>query len=345
MSQPNSSAHHQNITFPNFCSYEALFPLLLIACLLALMVSLSYGAVAFWGRLGNTIFNYTAITVFTSALLCLQKRGLGAATTGRQVVRVMTTAIITTIITSTIILYVYQIGSHNRLLLVMGHVLTISMAVAILMRQLYLRQQQEHIVAQNQTAQLQALQARIQPHFLFNCLNNLSELITSDPKTANKAVYAMSHLFRASFTDSNQPQTLKEELELTQQYLFLEKIRLDDRLTTVIQSPAAHQKIPLMQFIIQPIVENAITHGIEPSVKGGTITITTTVKAKQLVITVANTVSGQPSAGMSNTKGNHYALDNIKQRLAIAYHRKASLSIASDSKQTVVIARIPLIKG
>ena len=170
-------------------------------------------------------------------------------------------------------------------------------------------------------ARLQALTARIRPHFLFNSLNAVLSLIRSDPRRAESALEELAELFRALMRDHRDLLPLADEIALCRQYLNLEKLRLGERLNVeweVVDVPADVTVLPLM---LQPLLENAVYHGIEASGEPGTVHIRFARSGDELHIDLAN-----PCArGESAQGGNRMALANIRERLALYYDLEARL--------------------
>ena len=135
-----------------------------------------------------------------------------------------------------------------------------------------LEQWQERVEAASK-AQVDALQARIRPHFLFNSMNTIASLIRTRPAEAERTVEDLSDLFRAALGSAETPGTLGEELDLMDHYLRIEKLRLGDRLRVEIEADELPRDLPLPRLLLQPLVENAIYHGVQPLADGGTIRI------------------------------------------------------------------------
>ena len=145
---------------------------------------------------------------------------------------------------------------------------------ALLLRYFFVTHQWQKHVRTEARSRIEALQARIRPHFLFNSLNTIAALTRSDPARAEEAVEDLADLFRATLRDSHSPLRLKEELELTRIYQRIEELRLGERLK--VRWDVA--ELPMRAFVpgltVQPLLENAIYHGIEPLEHGGTVTVT-----------------------------------------------------------------------
>jgi two-component system sensor histidine kinase AlgZ len=171
-------------------------------------------------------------------------------------------------------------------------------------------------------ARLQALQARIRPHFLYNSLNAALSLIRTEPKRAERALLDLSDLFRVLMADNTTLAPMAREIELTRQYLAIETLRLGDRLIVdwALDASAADALLP--PLTLQPLVENAVYHGIEPRADEGTIRIETRRKGKMVVLQVINPVADVPSGHPSN----NMATANIRERLALHFDVEASMS-------------------
>jgi len=164
------------------------------------------------------------------------------------------------------------------------------------------------------TARLIELQARIRPHFLFNTLNSAIALVREEPAQAENLLVNLSELFRHALADSNDARPLWQELELAQHYLAIEQVRFGDRLKVEWQLDDSAAKAKLPSLILQPLVENAVKHGVEPSPTGAKVRITTQRRGSMVVIKVTNTVP----AGRG-IKGHGLALDNVRQRLNLLH--------------------------
>ena len=172
-------------------------------------------------------------------------------------------------------------------------------------------------------ARLVALNARIRPHFLFNSLNAVLSLIRAQPQKAEAALESLSDLFRAAMRDPAELITLSDEIALCRQYLDLEKLRLGERLAVDWQIDAIPMEMAIPPLMLQPLIENAVYHGIEPQAEGGVMVIAITRKQDELLIAICNPTN----AAAEHAKGNHLALSNIRERLALYYDLEARLDI------------------
>jgi two-component system sensor histidine kinase AlgZ len=172
-------------------------------------------------------------------------------------------------------------------------------------------------------ARMQALQARIRPHFLFNCINAVLSIVRSDPRRAETALEDMADLFRVLMADNRELVPLAQELALCRQYLALEKLRLEERLQINWQIEQVPPDALMPPLILQPLLENAVYHGIEPMPEGGTVNIHIEVKNKAVYIHLSNPYLPQKH---QLHHGNRMALNNIRERLMLYFDAEARLS-------------------
>jgi two-component system sensor histidine kinase AlgZ len=187
-------------------------------------------------------------------------------------------------------------------------------------------------------ARLQALQARIRPHFLFNSINAVLSLVRSDPRRAEVALEDMADLFRVLMRDNRDLTPLEDEVELCRQYLQLEQLRLGERLTVewnVKSMPADALVPPLM---LQPLLENAVYHGIEPSSTPGTVSINIFLSRGEVHAILKNPYR---ATGGNHHSGNKMALANVRERLALHFDAEASLESRVTKDAYEVHIRIP----
>ncbi|OGA24149.1 MAG: hypothetical protein A3I01_14685 [Betaproteobacteria bacterium RIFCSPLOWO2_02_FULL_65_24] len=187
-------------------------------------------------------------------------------------------------------------------------------------------------------ARLQALQARIRPHFLFNSLNAVLMLIRRDPKRAEAALEDLAELFRNLMADNRELVTLADEIALTRQYLGLEHLRLGERLRVDWDiDPSAEQAL-VPPMMLQPLVENAVYHGIEPGLDPGTVSIRAVREGDRLLLELANPYHAEHQ----RRQGNRMALANIGERLALHFDVDAALDTAIEDERFRIRIRMPL---
>jgi len=170
-------------------------------------------------------------------------------------------------------------------------------------------------------ARLQALQARIRPHFLFNSINAVLSQMRTDPRRAETALEDLADLFRVLMRDNRQLAPLANEVELCRHYLDLEKLRLGDRLSIDWHIDNMPKDAMVPPLVLQPLLENAVYHGIEPSSAPGVIAINIFLSRGEVHAILRNPYQPGPGRG----GGNKMALANIRERLALHFDAEASL--------------------
>ena len=187
-------------------------------------------------------------------------------------------------------------------------------------------------------AELEALQAKINPHFLFNTLNSIASLISENPKAAESTVEKLSELFRYTLKDADQSTvTLGEELDIVRTYLEIEKVRFGDRLQYTINYEGNVVDVKVPALLIQPLVENSIKHGIAKNIQGGSILVEVKKEGQTCRILVRDSGEGFQSTGTESGFG----LRSIQDRLTYTYSGRASLEI-NQQHPTQIVITIPL---
>jgi len=190
-------------------------------------------------------------------------------------------------------------------------------------------------------ARLQALQARIRPHFLFNSINAVLSLIRQDPRRAEGALEDLADLFRVVMGDNRELSPISREIELCRQYLDLEQLRLGDRLKVVWRIDKMPPDALIPPLLLQPLLENAVYHGIEPRVEPGEICIDIYTLRNRLHAVLRNPYSREGD----HHAGNKMALGNIRERLQLHFDAEATLDtrVGEDSYQVHIV--LPYVKG
>ena len=187
-------------------------------------------------------------------------------------------------------------------------------------------------------ARLQALQARIRPHFLFNSINAVLSLIRSQPKRAEGALEDMADLFRVLMAENRDLVPIEKEIALCRQYLNIESLRLEERLKITWQIDTMPPEALIPPLILQPLLENAVYHGIEPMPEGGEIVVSIVPKNKELHIEINNPYAPEND----HHSGNKMALKNIKERLKLHFDLEASIKTEVKNNRYYVRIRLPI---
>ena len=210
---------------------------------------------------------------------------------------------------------------------------------ALLLRSRRARQNALALELGMREARLQALEAQLAPHFLFNCLNSLRGMIIENPTQAQDMVTRLANILRHNLLrDSNPSQTLGEQIEFTADYLALESIRFDERLRTRFSVAAETRACVIPAMLLQTLVENAIKHGIAHLPDSGEISIASRFEPGALVITVENTGALTPPPSGSTRVG----MKNLRERLRVLHGPQATLALAETGNGTVcATVRVP----
>ena len=210
---------------------------------------------------------------------------------------------------------------------------------AVALRYAWVQEQWRQQVSAQAKAESEALQARIRPHFLFNSMNTIASLVRSDPPQAERAVEDLSDLFRAALGAGEGDSTLVEEVELVERFLAIEKLRLGDRLRVRWQREEPlpwDMKLP--RLVLQPLVENAIIHGIAQLADGGEIAINLRAQGASLHVRIENPCP----PGMGAAEGNGHAQQNILHRLRYRFGKAADMATRHDAGYYACELTLPL---
>lgn len=326
---------------PDLCRVRAVFMLLVTSELLLLLLAMMQAGDRWldWNYFG-LLSLFTQWTLLTStALICPLRNRLQHLSVPR------TCAIITSIVLLDVLVFSLV---ADRLLAaeasplgwqtIIKNLLLAMIITLMVLRYFYLQNQWQQQRQTEMQARLTALQARIHPHFLFNSMNTIASLIASRPEQAEEAVLDLSELFRASLRTQDRLIRLGEELELCRRYLMIEGLRLGSRLAVDWQLDPALERQAIPPLTLQPLVENAIYHGIQPRPEGGTVRIESYRKGNFVYLLVQNP---RPVTGQSDHQGNRMALDNIQSRLQALFGEPAVLKHSHHDGVYTVTLRLP----
>ena len=330
---------------PDFCTPRNTLVVALLAELVALLMALSheFSGGSFWRFLALISLFMEWLALSSAALLCLLRRPL--ATLSPRYAGLIAYLLLVGI-TGLLSEAAWQVGARFAPgLFPVGHLdfllrtLLVSAIVSgVLLRYFYVQYLWKSQLEAEAQARIEALTARIRPHFLFNSMNTIAALVRADPAGAEEAVEDLADLFRASLADARTQTSLREEVDVTRLYVRLEQRRLGERLrvdwaTDALPSDA---RVPLLT--LQPLVENAIYHGIEPTPGGGVVGIRGDCVGDRLRLEVDNPL---PPPERGGRHGNRLALDNIRQRLELAFGRRAGVDVDESEERYSVTLRFP----
>ena len=333
---------------PDFCDVRNIFIVVLLTEVLAMVFAMvaASGSNQFWDYLALSSLLMLWIALLNTALLCQLRKWLHRQKQSLCLLfsfcLMMSVSLLVTLLVSKANLFFYMAFNDNTPdTLFLLRVMTISAVIYFLiLRYFYMQHQWRINLAAQSRAEIQALRARIRPHFLFNSMNTIASLITISPDLAEKAIEDLSDLFRASLTEKN-INSLADEIELTRSYLAIESLRLGDRLQIEWEIDENLLQTEVPSLCIQPLAENAIYHGIEPIEKGGKILISALHIDNKLKLSISNPLTSEDQSYRFK-KGNQMAQDNIRQRLKLVYGKDGKFTINDTKESYTVSLLIPL---
>ena len=344
---PTPTSEDTQVYLPDFCAAGTLFIVLLVAELVAIVLTLAaHGPDGqFLLQLSKISFFVLWLTLLGSAVMCQLRKWLEQAGKTRAFLLSFIILEVTCLVVAELSWQLmWRFGgvsiiddSHSEFLLRTFAISSIFIALG--MRYLYVSSEWRRSIVLEAQARVSALQALIRPHFLFNSMNTIASLTRTDPRQAEEAVEDLSDLLRASLSSTRDRTSLKEELEVAAIYQRIEKLRLGDRLKVRWNIDQLPMRARIPSLTIQPLIENAIYHGIELLPDGGEVIVTGTRDGRYLQIAVSNPVAPGKAR---NKDGNKMAMDNIRQRFELAYGSRASVSVDNSNERYTVTLRFPV---
>lgn len=330
MSQHTEQA--QRHFLPNFCKLESVLYILLMAQILAITLALNthLNQAGFWAPLGAYGLFILWVTLSSAAFLCALKKQtarLSPSLAGLFAFFIINsnTLLITWLAAHLLpFLNLLTTPATNHYL----NNLAISCIVSgLILRYLYVMHAWRLQTKAESEAKLDALQARMRPHFLFNCLNTIANLTREDPLLAETLTEDLAALFRASMQASTRMVPFEQELTLTQQYLNIEKTRLGDRLNIEWRVSDIPVDALLPPISLQPLVENAVYHSIELSQHNSTLAISGVLDGNMISLSVQN-----PLLNIETERaGSHIAIENLKLRLQSCFPNRSTFTFSSSA--------------
>jgi two-component system sensor histidine kinase AlgZ len=355
MNAPRRSDAERNFFLPDFCAGQMALAIVLIVELVALVISLGRQAIHdnFWVDLASTSMFLLWVGLGSAMALCRARPKLAKMSTAQASIAALAilVGIVGLVSELTFQLGYYLTGGLTTSLSIFPehHVAFVlrNMAIGFIvsclaLRYFFVTAEWKHSVELEARARIHALQARIRPHFLFNSMNTIAALTRSNPAVAEEAVQDLADLFRASLSDARQRISLREEIEVAKVYQRIEQLRLGERLQVNWRVDALPMDAQLPSLILQPLLENAIYHGIERLSDGGQVDIDGSYDGARIELQVANPLAA--NAQREERNGNKLALDNIEQRLQLAWPdsiHKPEMRISQDDNRFVVLLRFP----
>jgi two-component system, LytTR family, sensor histidine kinase AlgZ len=327
---------------PDFCRLPALFALLVVGALTVTMMWLARDDPRDWSAYSVGMLFVTLLGMVVAVTLCMLRPWLQRLPGHLPYVGVWLLILLLVLVASAVAhwfdgaLQMHLVRSSLSVF-VRDNVLIAALLGAAMLRYFYVLAQWQARLAAVTRAQVEALQARIRPHFLFNSMNTVAALIRVDPDAAERTVEDLSELFRAALgqhdTDDG---TLGEELALVERYLAIEQLRLGARLRLRRDLHDLPADFPLPRLLLQPLVENAVRHGVQPLREGGEVILRGQRDGGGVRIEIINPLPATPPAA-----GNGHGLDSVRQRVAYRYGPLAKVQAGAQGDRFVVLLQLP----
>jgi len=350
-----ASSDARSLNLPDFCAARAVLAVVLIVTLTAIVLAVARqnSGVNFWLDLARSSLFLLWAGMGSAAALCLLRGRLATLPLGMASFLALGSILAVIALVS---LGVLWLGSSallgpraSNLLLPVAPMsffaanLGIGAIVgALALRYFYVSGEWRRNVELQARARVRALQARIRPHFLFNSMNTIAALTRSDPARAEEAVEDLADLFRANLSEKRSSITLKEELEVARIYQRIEQLRLGERLHVIWDVADLPMRAQVPGLLMQPLLENAIYHGIEPRPDGGIVTVSGSLDGDIIGLTVRNPL---PDPSEAAHAGNRVALDNIRERMDLIYPGRSSVEASRIGDEYVVRLRFPHVEA
>ncbi len=339
---------------PDLCSARAALGIVLIVELTAILLALARtdSAPGFWTDLARTSTLLLWNALVGASLLCALQARLGRLSIlrGSAVVLAVICGVVAVVSEAAVL------AGRSRLIAAAGatalfpgaagsfvarNVLIALIVTALALRYYYVSHEWRRNVEMQARARVHALQARIRPHFLFNSMNTIAALTRTDAACAEQAVQDLADLFRASLNERRDTITLQEEIEIARTYERIEQLRLGERLEVQWDIEALPPRALVPSLTLQPLLENAIYHGIEPRPQGGIVAVSGELAGGLITIVVRNPVADLEPL----REGNRLALANVRERLGLLYGGRALVKAGRFDDEYIVTLRFPHVES
>ena len=326
-------APQDDFFLPELCSGPVVIMVVLIAELTAFMLTMAKHTPdegpGLWLDLARISLFLQWIALTSTGVLCLARRYLKRMPLRRAAAMSYLLLLAVTLVMSEIAFQLSTSTGAERELLpathagfVLRNLIICAIVSALVLRYFYVLHQWRSNVEREAGARFEILQARIRPHFLFNSMNTIAALIRDRPELAERAIEDLADLFRASLKDTGVSVPLEEELSLARQYADIETLRLGKRLRLDWHLDGVPMDARLPRLTLQPLIENAIYHGIELLDAGGGVSVAGSCEAGTVRIEIRNPL---PPEGTPARHGRQMALENVRERLGLTWPGRARL--------------------
>lgn len=332
---------HDTAALPDFCSAASVFTLIVVAELVVVIDALAPDAQMGWRGFSTATAFVVWLAFLASLLLCSLKPLLIRWPRALAYPLAWCALVALVAMSSTVVSWLdhaldFALTPASGVRFVVGNTVLAALLGAALLRYFYVLAEWRARLAAVARAQFDALQARIRPHFLYNSMNTVAALVRVDPDAAERTVEDLSELFRASLGADGKTSTLGAELGLLDRYLAIEQLRLGDRLQVQRDLDGLPHDLEMPALLLQPLVENAVYHGIQPRREGGTLRISGQKEADVVRIEIAN-----PLPDTAATPRSGHGLDSVRRRIAYHFGERGGLETRSEAGEFRVIVRLP----
>src|SRR5690554_4249897 len=326
----------QSYFLPDLCNTRAVLILLVVSEALVLAVTLIENSLTqfSWQRFAIVSFFVQWVCLLSVAIICQLRKHLVYLSVWLSSGIAMLAVALVTLIVSVVGELLWPVYRQGIDWLWVPRNCLISMIFATMaMRYFYVQSQWRLKTQAELSARLAVLQAKIRPHFFFNTLNTVASLIIIDPEKAERMLLDLAQLFRAVLKNEDSLVSIQQEFELAQRYLAIEQVRLGPRMQVTWDLPSELPALQLPPLLIQPLLENAVYHGIQPNIETGYIKVQLSAEKEGWLLKITNSMSASASEA-----GNQMAQANVRARLAALPHpAKLVTSKRQDSYQVKIL--------
>lgn len=337
---------------PNFCETRMLINIVVVAEMLALVISLVMPIPSIF--FANYFEAFLQISIFiqwialaSAAGLCLTRKYMARLPNHMALITAYLFLLLITFAVDECVLWILwiteKIASPRPIWYAHLHLQNLSVSAiinALVLGYFLTKQELKQRTVSEANAKMQALQSRIRPHFVFNAMNIIASLTRSDPKKAEMAIEDMSELFRMMLNEEETLVPVKKEIDVARKYLALEELRLDNRLQVAWDIGKFPRKAIMPILTLQPLLENAITHGIEPLPNGGIVSVTLWEEDDIIRIRITHPVTDKRNIASGHELNK--ALENIKQRFNTHYGANAKIKWELQDNRFIVSVSLPV---
>jgi two-component system sensor histidine kinase AlgZ len=327
---------------PDFCSLPVLFALLVIGALTATVVWLAADNGRGWRGYCVCMLFVDWLMLVIGVVLCKLRPSLQRLRGHMPYIGAWLMILLLATVASMLAHWLnealmLELMRTDTVAFVRNSMLIAALLGAAVLRYFYVLAQWQARLEAVTRAQVDALQARIRPHFLFNSMNTVAALVRLDPAAAERTIEDLSELFRAALGQhDSRDGTLGEELALIERYLAIEQLRLGERLRVRRELDSLPPTYSLPRLLLQPLVENAVRHGIQPLREGGEVILRGYREKHSLVIEIDN-----PLPSVPGERGHGHGLDNVRQRIAYRYGPRAQVQAGPRKDRFIVRLQLP----